>query len=98
MFINTLQNYETIIILLIIIIIILSLAVFRLSKPTSLVDNQVQEEIESLPKRIIYKENSRRKIDDIQDEDMLVAILVATIDFTEDTKTDAKLVSIKQII
>lgn len=37
-------------------------------------------------------------IDDIKDEDMMVAALVATADFIEETKkTDARVVSIKQI-
>ena len=36
-------------------------------------------------------------IDDIKDENMMVAALVATIDFASDKKTDIRLVSIKQI-
>jgi len=37
-------------------------------------------------------------VEDIKDEDMLVAALVATADFVEETKkTDARVVSIKQI-
>lgn len=37
-------------------------------------------------------------IDDIKDEDMMVAALVATADFVEETKCkDARLVSIKEI-
>lgn len=37
-------------------------------------------------------------IDDIKDEDMMVAALIATIEFVEETKEkDARLVSIKQI-
>ena len=36
--------------------------------------------------------------EDIKDEDMMVAALVATVDFIEETKkTDARVVSIKQI-
>ena len=34
---------------------------------------------------------------DIKDEDMMVAALIATIEFNQETKEDAKLVSIKQI-
>ena len=33
----------------------------------------------------------------IEDEDMMVAALIATIDYTNETKTDAKLKSIKRI-
>ena len=37
-------------------------------------------------------------VEDIKDEDMMVAALVATVDFIEETKkTDARVVSIKQI-
>jgi hypothetical protein len=36
-------------------------------------------------------------IDDIKDEDMMVAALIATIDYAEETKKDVRLISIKQI-
>lgn len=36
-------------------------------------------------------------IEDIKDEDMMVAALVATIDYAEEVKTDIRLISIKQI-
>ena len=36
-------------------------------------------------------------IDDIKDDDMMAAVLVATIDYSEQTKTDVRLVTIKQI-
>jgi hypothetical protein len=36
-------------------------------------------------------------INDIKDDDMMAAVLVATIDYSEQTKTDVRLVSIKQI-
>lgn len=38
-----------------------------------------------------------QKSNEIKDDDMMVAALIATIDFTSETKKDAKLVSIKQI-
>ena len=37
------------------------------------------------------------KIEDIKDEDMMVAALVATIDYHEETKEDVRVVSIKEI-
>lgn len=52
------------------------------------------------PKVEIKKEEPARKpitIDDIKDEDMMVAALVATIDYAGDKNTDVRLVSIKQI-
>ena len=36
-------------------------------------------------------------LDDISDEDMMVAALIASIDYREETQTDIRLVSIKQI-
>ncbi|HHU56455.1 MAG TPA: hypothetical protein GXZ48_07195 [Acholeplasmataceae bacterium] len=48
----------------------------------------------------IKKQEVNRKpftIDDIKDEDMMVAALVATIDFASEKKTDVRLISIKQI-
>ena len=36
-------------------------------------------------------------IEDIKDEDMMVAVLVATIDYTHDKNADVRLVSVKQI-
>ena len=37
------------------------------------------------------------KMTDITDEDMMVAALIATIDYANETKKDVRLVSIKQI-
>jgi Na+-transporting methylmalonyl-CoA/oxaloacetate decarboxylase gamma subunit len=37
------------------------------------------------------------KLEDIKDEDMMAAALVATIDYHEETKEDVRVVSIKQI-
>ncbi len=36
-------------------------------------------------------------IEDIKDEDMMVAVLVATIDYANDKNADVRLVSVKQI-
>lgn len=44
-----------------------------------------------------YAQPSSLKLEDIKDEDMMVAALVATIDYHEETKEDVRVVSIKQI-
>ena len=44
-----------------------------------------------------YAQPSSLKLEDIKDEDMMVAALVATIDYHEETKQDVRVVSIKQI-
>lgn len=36
-------------------------------------------------------------MEDIKDDDMMVAALIATIDYAEEVKTDIRLISIKQI-
>lgn len=41
--------------------------------------------------------NTNEKNTEIKDEDMMVAALIATIEFKNETNSDAKLVSIKQI-
>lgn len=37
------------------------------------------------------------KVEDIEDEDMMAAVLVATIDYQNQTKQDVRLVSVKKI-
>lgn len=46
---------------------------------------------------VSYTQPSSLKLEDIKDEDMMVAALVATIDYHEETKQDVRVVSIKQI-
>ena len=47
---------------------------------------------------VVSAPQKKFSVDDIKDEDMMVAALVATADFIEETKkTDARVVSIKQI-
>lgn len=41
--------------------------------------------------------NKTIKLEDIKDEDMMVAVLVATIDYRNQTKTDVRLKNVKQI-
>lgn len=54
--------------------------------------NIVKEVVnEEAPKAPVVKST------EIKDEDMMVAALIATIDFNNETKEDARLVSIKQI-
>ena len=53
---------------------------------------------EEAPAPVVAAPQKKFTIDDIKDEDMMVAALVATADFIEETKkTDARVVSIKQI-
>ena len=56
----------------------------------------VQEVVEDVAP-VQYTQPSSLKLEDIKDEDMMVAALVATIDYHEETKEDVRVVSIKQI-
>ena len=56
----------------------------------------VQEVVEDVAP-VQYAQPSSLKLEDIKDEDMMVAALVATIDYHEETKEDVRVVSIKQI-
>ena len=56
------------------------------------------KEEEPKPVQNTYLPVKKFTIDDIKDEDMMVAALIATAEYVEETKeTDARLVSIKQI-
>ena len=53
---------------------------------------------EEAPAPVVVAPQKKFTIDDIKDEDMMVAALVATADFIEETKkTDVRVVSVKQI-
>jgi Flp pilus assembly protein TadG len=56
----------------------------------------VQEVVEDVAP-VQYAQPSSLKLEDIKDEDMMVAALVATIDYHEETKQGVRVVSIKQI-
>ena len=56
--------------------------------------NKKEEVVEETVVKAPVKE---QKSNEIKDEDMMVAALIATIEFNQETKEDAKLVSIKQI-
>ena len=73
--------------LLVVIITLLSKIKFKEAK-----------KVEVAPVAVAAAPQKKFSVEDIKDEDMLVAALVATADFVEETKkTDARVVSIKQI-
>ena len=54
--------------------------------------------LKTVGKKALTKEQEQEvSIDDIKDEDMMAAVLVATIDFVSENKKDARVVSVKQI-
>ncbi len=80
------------IVFLMLILLALVVATFQLfagKKPNAVVETQ--------PVPVAYTQPSGLKLEDIKDEDMMVAALVATIDYHEETKKDVRVVSIKQI-
>ena len=60
---------------------------------------KIKEEKESVPTTPSPLENSKTttKMEDIKDEDMMVAVLIATIDYRNEIKQDVHLVNVKQI-
>lgn len=76
--------------LIIVIIAIMQKIFFSKPKP------EVKEET-PVKKTNVVKKESEKKNTEIKDDDMMVAALVATIDYTNETKKDVRLVSIKQI-
>jgi len=55
------------------------------------------KERNNLKQEITQPSPSIVTIDDILDEDMMVAVLTASIDYRNECKTDVKLVSVKEI-
>lgn len=79
------------IVFLMLILLALVVAAFEWFKPKK------SEPVEEVVQPANYAQSSSLKIEDIKDEDMMVAALVATIDYHEETKEDVRVVSIKQI-
>ncbi len=68
-------------------------ALFKYIKPKQEVKqqtNSAQAPVQNAPKKAL-------KVEDIKDEDMMVAALIATIDYHNETNEDVRVVSIKQI-
>ena len=76
------------------ILLALVVAAFEWFKPKK--KAPVQEVVKDVAP-VQYAQPSSLKLEDIKDEDMMVAALVATIDYHEETKQDVRVVSIKQI-
>ena len=70
----------------VLLIIIGSINILKLAGKKSTVKEEVKKPAPAVAKNT-----------EIKDEDMMVAALVATIDYANETKKDVKLVSIKQI-
>lgn len=74
------------------IILALAVALFQFIKGG---DNKVEEV--AAPVVSAPQPKPSLKLEDIKDDDMMAAALVATIDYYEETKQDVRVVSIKQI-
>ena len=56
--------------------------------------------LDEKPKQIIpskIRTQKRIKLEEIDDEDMMAAVLVAAIDYREEVKTDVELINVKEI-
>ena len=77
----------------ILLIICLSVNILKTVGKKALAKEQEQEEANAP----VVTPAKSVSIDDIKDEDMMAAVLVATIDFVSENKKDARVVSVKQI-
>ena len=78
-----------------IVFIVLALLVLIVSLMSKIKFKEAKKEAPATP---VVAPQKKFTIDDIKDEDMMVAALVATADFIEETKkTDVRVVSVKQI-
>ena len=81
---------------IIIVFVVLALLVVLINLLSTIKFKEEKKEEVTAP--VVSEAKKKFTIDDIKDEDMMVAALVATADFIEETKkTDARVVSIKQI-
>ncbi|NLD26530.1 MAG: hypothetical protein GX661_04130 [Acholeplasmataceae bacterium] len=81
-----------VLLLSLIVILIFALSVYRLTK------NPIEEkEAEPVVRSDPEPEVKPFSLENITDEDMMVAALVATIDYFQKTKKDVRLLSIRQI-
>lgn len=60
-------------------------------------NNEMKNVSSKVNSKSVSQNNVNKKNTDIKDEDMMVAALIATIDYTNETKKDVRLVSIKEI-
>ena len=81
---------------ILIVFLVLTILVLIVSLMSKFKFKESKKEEKTAP--VTVAPQKKLSVEDIKDEDMMVAALVATIDFIEETKkTDARVVSIKQI-
>ena len=80
------------IVFLMLILLALVVAALEFFKP-----NKAEAVQEQVVEPVTYTQPSTLKLEDIKDEDMMVAALVASIDYHEEIKEDVRVVSIKKI-
>lgn len=73
-------------------IIIVFLILYLLTLSVSIL-----KKVKSSPSEPVIETKQSLKLEDITDPDMMVAALIASIDYQETTKKDIRLVSIKEI-
>lgn len=80
------------IVFLVLVVIIFAIKAMQLCFSNKKVET-VQQKNETIP----FVSKAEKKNTEIEDDDMMVAALIATIDFASETKEDVRLVSIKRI-
>lgn len=86
--------FSIVAILIVFIVLVLIIACVTLLSKVKFKEKEVKQTVAP----VMAASTKKLTIDDIKDEDMMVAALVATAEYVEETKEkDARLVSIKQI-
>ena len=85
------------ILIVFIILLIIILCVSGIQKIFFSEKKNKNESVSKEPKKEVSQPAKVVKNTEIKDEDMMVAALIATIDYANETKKDVRLVSIKQI-
>lgn len=80
------------------IVIVFAILIFIVLSVTLMEKFKIKDKKEEVKPQLAVAPSKKFTMEDIKDEDMMVAALIATAEFVEETKEkDARLVSIKQI-
>lgn len=80
------------IILAVVMAIVMVLNHIKISKK-----NINNSEVTKIKNANVSPANKTMKLEDIKDEEMMVAVLIATIDYRKETKKDVRLINVKQV-
>lgn len=89
---NTTVNSILNIVVVFAVLLVLIAAIYFISK---LMDSPNKEE--KKPQQNVVSNRPLMRNVEIKDDDMMVAVLIATIDYREEVKTDVKLINVREV-